>query len=67
MTTDAMRPPEKRYGYSNVFHGLVNLVKAEGIRGLCRGIGANTVPLNSCVQPLTNIEIFLRLCSQEQC
>jgi dicarboxylate transporter 10 len=43
MTTDAVRPPEKQYGYSNAFSGLVSLVKEEGVRGLTRGLGANTV------------------------
>ncbi|KAJ7293814.1 mitochondrial carrier [Mycena rebaudengoi] len=42
MTSDSMRPPEKRYGYSNAITGLFNLAKEEGIRGLGRGLGTNT-------------------------
>ncbi|KAF7367336.1 hypothetical protein MSAN_00796000 [Mycena sanguinolenta] len=42
MTSDSMRPPEKRYGYSNAVTGLFNLAKDEGIRGLGRGLGTNT-------------------------
>ncbi|KAJ7275539.1 mitochondrial carrier domain-containing protein [Mycena haematopus] len=42
MTSDSMRPPEKRYGYSNAVTGLFNLAKEEGIRGLGRGLGTNT-------------------------
>ena len=43
MTSDSVRPPDKRYGYSNAVTGLVNLVKEEGVRGLARGLGANSV------------------------
>lgn len=43
MTSDSIRPPEKRYGYSNALSGLISLVKEEGIRGLGRGLGTNTV------------------------
>lgn len=43
MTTDPLRPPEARYGYSNALTGLVSLIKSEGMRGLCRGLGTNTV------------------------
>jgi dicarboxylate transporter 10 len=43
MTSDVTRPLEKRYNYSNAVTGLANLVKDEGVRGLFRGIGANTV------------------------
>ncbi|KAF8912935.1 dicarboxylic acid transporter [Gymnopilus junonius] len=42
MTSDLVRPPEKRYHYSNAFSGLVSLIKEEGIRGLSRGLGTNT-------------------------
>ncbi|KAJ7102422.1 mitochondrial carrier [Mycena belliarum] len=42
MTSDSMRPPEKRYGYSNAVTGLFNLAKEEGFRGLGRGLGTNT-------------------------
>ncbi|PPQ64738.1 hypothetical protein CVT26_002682 [Gymnopilus dilepis] len=42
MTSDLVRPPEKRYNYSNALSGLVSLVKEEGIRGLTRGLGTNT-------------------------
>ncbi|KAG9314668.1 mitochondrial carrier [Chiua virens] len=41
MTSDSLRPPEKQYGYRNALSGLANLVKAEGIRGLSRGLGTN--------------------------
>ncbi|KAI0307473.1 dicarboxylic acid transporter [Multifurca ochricompacta] len=43
MTSDMLRPPEKRYNYSNVLAGLVSLVKSEGMRGLTRGVGTNTI------------------------
>lgn len=43
MTSDVLRPPEKRYNYSNVLTGLVSLLRSEGIRGLTRGIGPNVV------------------------
>jgi hypothetical protein len=46
MTSDAARPPDKRYGYPNVFSGFVSLVRAEGFRGLMRGVGVNTVSLH---------------------
>jgi len=42
MTSDSIRPPEKRYGYSNALGGLVSLAKSEGVRGLTRGLGTNT-------------------------
>lgn len=42
MTSDSVRPPAKRYGYSNAISGLVSLIKEEGIRGLARGVGTNT-------------------------
>lgn len=42
MTSDSVRPPEKRYGYSNALTGLITLIKEEGIRGLARGVGTNT-------------------------
>jgi solute carrier family 25 (mitochondrial dicarboxylate transporter), member 10 len=43
MTSDLIRPPEKRYGYRNALSGLVTLVKEEGFRGLSRGLMPNTV------------------------
>jgi dicarboxylate transporter 10 len=43
MTSDLTRAPEKRFGYSNVFTGLMGLMKTEGFRGLTRGLGTNTV------------------------
>ncbi|KAJ7226006.1 mitochondrial carrier [Mycena pura] len=43
MTSDSIRPPEKRYGYSNAVTGLFSLAKEEGIKGLGRGLGTNTV------------------------
>jgi len=42
MTSDSIRPPEKRYGYPNAVRGLISLVKEEGMRGLARGLGPNT-------------------------
>ncbi|KAJ7630478.1 mitochondrial carrier [Roridomyces roridus] len=41
MTSDSMRPPDKRYGYSNGVTGLFSLAKEEGLRGLTRGLGTN--------------------------
>lgn len=43
MTSDLNRSPEKRYNYSNAFSGLVALIKENGVRGLTRGLGTNTV------------------------
>ncbi|KZP15237.1 mitochondrial carrier [Athelia psychrophila] len=43
MTSDSVRPPEKRYGYSNALTGLISLIKEEGVRGLARGVGTNTL------------------------
>ena len=43
MTSDFTRPPEKRYNYRNALSGLINLVNEEGVRGLGRGLGTNTV------------------------
>ena len=45
MTSDSIKPVEQRYNYSNALTGLVNLVKDEGLKGLTRGLGANTVRL----------------------
>ncbi|OCH92696.1 mitochondrial carrier [Obba rivulosa] len=41
MTSDSIRPPEKRYNYSNAVTGLVTLIKQEGWGGLTRGLGTN--------------------------
>ena len=43
MTSDSIRPPEKRYGYRNAIVGVINVIREEKIRGLARGIGPNTV------------------------
>ncbi|PCH33239.1 mitochondrial carrier [Wolfiporia cocos MD-104 SS10] len=43
MTSDSIRPPEKRYNYSNALTGLVTLVRSEGVKGLFRGVGTNIV------------------------
>ena len=43
MTSDSIRPPDKRYGYPNAFTGLISLIKEEGLRGLARGLTPNTV------------------------
>ncbi|THH11776.1 hypothetical protein EW145_g444 [Phellinidium pouzarii] len=42
MTTDQLRPPKERFGYSNALSGLVSLIKQEGVKGLYRGLGTNT-------------------------
>ncbi|KAL5518688.1 hypothetical protein ACEPAH_371 [Sanghuangporus vaninii] len=42
MTTDQLRHPSERFGYSNALSGLVGLVKQEGVKGLFRGLGTNT-------------------------
>lgn len=46
MTSDSTRPPEKRYNYSNALTGLVSLIRNEGVGGLTRGLGTNTVGLH---------------------
>jgi len=43
MTSDLVRPQEKRYNYSNAMAGLASLVREEGIQGLARGLGTNAV------------------------
>lgn len=43
MTSDSIRPPEKRYNYSNAITGLVRLIREEGTKGLFRGLEANVV------------------------
>ena len=43
MTSDLVRLPEKRYNYSNAISGLVSLIREEGVQGLARGLGTNTV------------------------
>ena len=45
MTTDQLRPPQERYGYPNALRGLISLVKEEGLKGMYRGVGTNTVRL----------------------
>lgn len=52
-----MRPAEKRYGYSNAVTGLFSLAKEEGVRGLARGLGTNTVCLSF---PSLTVLIFLQ-------
>ncbi|KAH0838613.1 mitochondrial carrier domain-containing protein [Lanmaoa asiatica] len=47
MTSDSLRPPEKQYGYRNALTGLVTLMKNEGIKGLCRGLGINAVSMQT--------------------
>ncbi|KAJ3516793.1 hypothetical protein NLJ89_g915 [Agrocybe chaxingu] len=42
MTSDMVRPPKKRYNYSNAVSGLVALIREEGLQGLSRGLGTNT-------------------------
>ncbi|KAH9921397.1 dicarboxylic acid transporter [Fomitopsis serialis] len=43
MTSDSIRPPEKRYNYSNAITGLVQIIRSEGAGGLFRGLGTNAV------------------------
>lgn len=43
MTSDTLRPPEQRFNYSNALTGLVSLVRNEGLGGLFKGVGTNTV------------------------
>jgi len=43
MTTDSLRKPENRYYYRNGLDGLIRLVKEEGVAGLKRGLGPNTI------------------------
>lgn len=43
MTSDSLKPPEKRYGYRSALTGLMNLLREEGVKGLCRGLGTNAV------------------------
>ncbi|KAF9056451.1 dicarboxylic acid transporter [Panaeolus papilionaceus] len=43
MTSDLVRLPDKRYNYSNAISGLISIVKTEGVTGLARGLGTNTL------------------------
>ncbi|KAF8272386.1 dicarboxylic acid transporter [Lactarius quietus] len=43
MTSDVLRPPEKRYNYPNALTGLVTLLRSEGANGLTRGVGPNVI------------------------
>lgn len=43
MTTDTTRPPQQRYNYGNALRGLMVMVQNEGVKGLFRGVGPNTV------------------------
>lgn len=43
MTSDQLRHPHERFNYQNALNGLRNLVRAEGVQGLFRGLGVNTV------------------------
>lgn len=64
MTSDLTRAPDKRYAYSNALAGLVSLVKQEGLQGLTRGLGTNTVCFghfvcwNSILTPWNRSEPF---------
>lgn len=48
MTSDSLKPPEQRYGYRNALAGLSSLMREEGVKSLCRGLGTNSVRLFSC-------------------
>lgn len=63
MTSDSTRPPEKRYNYRNALSGLICLIREEGIRGLGRGLGTNTVRL--CF--LVGSRFFLILAPPDSC
>ncbi|KAE8218513.1 hypothetical protein CF319_g7631 [Tilletia indica] len=43
MTSDANRPPNKRYNYANAVVGLVRMAREEGISSYARGLLPNTV------------------------
>ncbi|KAI0320979.1 dicarboxylic acid transporter [Amylostereum chailletii] len=43
MTSDSLRPPEQRYNYTNALTGFISLAKSEGLKGLSRGLGTNTI------------------------
>lgn len=42
MTTDPIKPPDKRYKYSNALQGIFRLGREEGLHGLVRGLTPNT-------------------------
>ncbi|PFH54727.1 hypothetical protein AMATHDRAFT_72486 [Amanita thiersii Skay4041] len=41
MTSDSVRPPDRRFNYRNAIAGLLRLIKEEGLKGLSRGLGTN--------------------------
>ncbi|KAF5629322.1 mitochondrial dicarboxylate carrier [Fusarium sp. NRRL 52700] len=41
LQTDAALPPGHRRGYASVFHGLVLIIREEGLSGMFRGLGSN--------------------------
>ncbi|CAD6892360.1 unnamed protein product [Tilletia controversa] len=43
MTSDANRPPDKRYNYANAVVGLVRMAREEGLSSYARGLLPNTV------------------------
>ncbi|KAI6159531.1 mitochondrial carrier [Pisolithus thermaeus] len=43
MASDSLKHPEQRYGYRNALTGLMSLLNEEGVKGICRGLGTNTV------------------------
>lgn len=55
MTSDILRPPQRRFAYSNAITGLMSLIREEGLRGLARGLGPNTV------RPITFVHFIPRL------
>lgn len=43
MTTDTLKPPAEQHRYGNALRGLYILSKSEGVTGLGRGLGPNTM------------------------
>lgn len=43
MTSDQLRHPHERFNYTNALSGLRSVLKIDGVQGLFRGLGVNTV------------------------
>jgi len=67
MTSDSLKPPEKRYGYRGALMGLMNLLREEGVKGLCRGLGTNAVRAFNPVVFHLNLSPFQDTCGSHEC
>lgn len=63
MQSDAALPPEKRRNYRNVFHGLTQMVRSEGVTSLFRGVVPNSArAVLMTTSQLVTYDIFKGFC-----